>query len=68
MLFALAPLAAWGIVEWVIAIIIIAAVIGIMFVALRQFGVSIPPFVVQIFWIVVCAAVAIVAIRIVLSL
>lgn len=58
----------WGIVEIVIAIIVIAAVVGIMYIALQQFGVVIPPFVVKIFWIVVCAVIAILAIRFLLTL
>ncbi len=66
-LFAAGP-GAWGITEIIIAVIVIAACIGILFVALRQFGVAIPGFAVQIFWICVCAFVAILAIRFVLSL
>ncbi len=63
-----APAHSWGIVEIVIAIIVIAAVVGVLYVALQQFGVVIPPFVVKIFWICVCAAVAILAIRFLVTL
>jgi hypothetical protein len=58
----------WSIGDLLIAVIIIAACIGIVYVALRVFGVSIPAWAVQIFWIVVVACVAIFAIRLVLSL
>jgi hypothetical protein len=58
----------WGIVQIVIAIIVIAAVVGIMYVCLQQFGIQIPPFVVKIFWIVVAAVVGILAIRFLLTL
>ncbi len=68
MLFALPPIQSWGLVEILIAVVIIAACVGIVYVALRVFGVTIPPWVVQIFWIVVVAIVAIFAIRFVASL
>jgi hypothetical protein len=58
----------WGIGEILIAIIVIAACIGIMFVAIKVFGVTIPQWAIQIFWIVVVAACAILAIRFVLSM
>jgi hypothetical protein len=58
----------WSLMQIIITIIVIAACIGIMFVALRQFGVQIPPFVVTIFWIVVAAFVAIFAIRLIMSM
>lgn len=54
--------------ELLVAVVIVAACVGIVYVALRQFGVGVPPWVVQIFWIVVVAVVAIFAIRLVLSL
>lgn len=58
----------WSIGEVVIAIIIIAAICGILWVALRQFGVAIPQFVIQIFWILVCAVLCILAVRFLMSL
>ena len=59
--------AGWGFPQLIIAIIVIGACIGIMYVALRQFGVAIPAWVVQIFWIVLVAVVAIFAIKFLLS-
>jgi len=67
-LFALAVLfreggvATWGIIDWIKMIVIVAACVGIMYVALRVFGVTIPA------WAVVVAIVALVAINIIASL
>lgn len=57
----------WGIGEIAIAVVIIAAIVALVYIALRQFGVSIPPWVMQVFWILVVAFVIIVAIKIVLG-
>ncbi len=65
---ALGPPRTWGFGEIMIAIIIIAAVIGITVLALRNFGVEIPRIAVQIFWIVVVAFLAILAIRFLLGM
>ena len=62
------PLRGWGFVDFLVLIVIIAACVAIMYVALRQFGIAIPPWVIQIFWIVVVACVAIFAIRFVATL
>jgi hypothetical protein len=56
-----------GIAGWVIWLVVIAAVVGIALVALRAAGVAVPPFVIQIGWIVVCAVLAIAAIRFLLG-
>lgn len=58
---------AWGIGEIVIAVILIAAVVAILFIAVNAMGVQIPNWVVQIFWVVVIAVVAILAIRFLLG-
>ena len=58
----------WSIGEIAIAIIIIAAVVAIVYVALAKFGIAIPAWVIQVFWIVVVAGVCIMAIRILLGL
>ncbi len=60
--------AGWGIGEFVIAIIIVAAIVAVLFIALRQFGITIPAWVIQVFWVLVAAVVCIVAIRFLLSL
>jgi len=51
-----------------IAIVVIAAIIGLVYVALQKFGVAIPEWVKQVFWILVTAVVIIIAIRFVASL
>lgn len=48
--------------------VVIAACLGIVFLAMGHFGVRVPPVVMNIFWIVLIAFVAIVAIRLVLSM
>ena len=58
----------WGFGELAIAIIVIAAVVGIVYVALKQFGVTIPQWFVHVIWIVVCAFVCILAIRILMAM
>jgi hypothetical protein len=60
-------LRAWSFGELLIAIVIVAACVALVYVALRQFGVGIPAWVVQVAWIVVVAFVVILAIRLVLS-
>ena len=67
-LFALQPVATWSFGDWIIAIIIVAACIGILYVALRQFGIEIPQWLMRIIMICIVAVVAIAAIRFVLSL
>ena len=57
----------YSLVQLLILVVIIAACVGIVYIALQQFGVAIPRFVVLIFWIVVCAFIAIAAIRFVSS-
>lgn len=61
-------LAGWSLQSLIIAIVIIAAAVGVMIVALKVFEVSIPPWVVKIFWIVLVAFVAIFAIRLLFSM
>lgn len=58
----------WSFPQIIIAIIVIAAIIGIALIAIREFGVEIPAFVWRIFWIVVAAFCAIVAIRFLLTM
>ena len=58
----------WTIVQVLIAVIIIAAVIGIVYVALQQFGVAIPDWAKKVFWIVVVAVVCIFAIKVLINL
>ena len=58
----------WGFGDIMVAIIIVAAVICITWLALRHFGVEIPQIAVQIFWIVVVAFLAVLAIKFLLAM
>jgi hypothetical protein len=59
---------AWGIAEWIIAIIAIAGAVGILIIVLRVMDISIPDWAWKIFWIVVLVAVAIFAVRLIFSM
>ncbi len=67
-MFALTDIRTWGLGDILIAIVVIAACIALVYIALRQFGITIPEWVKQVFWVVVVAIVVIFAIRLVLSL
>jgi hypothetical protein len=56
-------MAAASLVHLITVIMIVAAVIGIAYIVARQAGITIPAFIVQIFWIVLAVVVGIVAIR-----
>lgn len=58
----------WGVGQIAIAVVVIAAVVALVYIALRQFGVAIPAWVQQVFWILVVAFVIILAIRLVLGM
>lgn len=49
-------------------IIVVAAIVAVVFAYCKHAGVVIPPFVVTVFWIVVLAAVAVVAVNFLLGL
>jgi len=54
--------------QLLIYVVIIAACAGLVYVALRQFGVAIPDWVIQVVWITVVAFVIIFAIKLVSSM
>ncbi len=58
----------WGLVEILITAIIIIAVVAVFLTYCNYAGVQIPPIFVRCFWIVLAAAVAILAIRFLLSM
>jgi hypothetical protein len=62
----LPPSWTWGGV--LIAVVVVAACLAVVYVALRAYGISVPPWVAQIGWILVVAVVAVLAIRFLLSL
>lgn len=67
-LLALAPVGTWGIVEWLICIIIVCAAIGITRLALQYFGVEVPAIIWRIAMICVIAVIAIIAIKFIVSI
>jgi hypothetical protein len=58
----------WGVADWAIAIVIIAGIAAAVFLALRQLGVAIPAWVIQLFWILVVVFVVVAAIRLLASM
>jgi uncharacterized membrane protein YbhN (UPF0104 family) len=58
----------WGIGDFAIALIVICAICAVAYVALNYFDVTIPPWVVRIFWILVVAFVCIAAIRLLMRM
>lgn len=59
---------AWSIGDIAVAIVVIAALVALVYIALHQFGVTIPEWVKQVAWVVVVAFVVILAIKIILSM
>lgn len=62
-LLALGPVAAWGLVDWLICIIIVLAILAVGSIVLRQIGYTIPPWVWQILGILVAVIVGIAVIK-----
>lgn len=58
----------WNFSDWAVLIVILGAIIGLVLIAIKQFGLTIPSWAIQVFWLVVAAVVIIVAIRFVASL
>lgn len=58
----------WSFMQWVITVIVVAASIAILVVVLNVLGFSIPAWAMTIFWILVVAFVAVVAVRFLISL
>lgn len=67
-LLAVAPVAMWGLEQWVIFLIVIAAALGILYAVCQYYGFPIPPIFLRIVGIVLVAAFAILAIRFLFSL
>jgi hypothetical protein len=53
----------YSVAQIAIAIVVIAAIVALVYIALRQFGVAIPAWVVNVFWVLAVACVVIMAIR-----
>lgn len=54
--------------ELAIWVVVVAAVVALMYIALREFGISIPGWVVHAFWIVLVAVGIIFAIKLVMGI
>ena len=67
-LFAVTPVSTWGILDYLVFAIIVAAVVGITYAALQYFGIEVPSVIQRIVLIVAVAAFAILAIRFLFSL
>jgi len=63
-----ALIAGYSIGQLAIYIVAIAAIVGLVYIALNNFGVAIPEWVKQVFWIIVVAFVIIAGIRVVMSM
>lgn len=51
------------IAEWAIIILVIGGIIGVLLVAVRAAGVTIPPFIITILWIILAVVIGVVAIK-----
>ncbi len=54
---------AWTLENILIAVVIVAAMVALVWIALREFKITIPPWVLQILWVVAVAFVVIMAIK-----
>ncbi len=59
---------AWGVEEILILIVIICGAVGVVIIACRYFGVTIPDWLIKIIGIVVVVIVAIIAIKLIFSI
>lgn len=59
----LAQIGAWSIAQWAIAIIVICGIVAVVVLVTRQMGVTIPPFFVNILWIVLAVVIGVLAVR-----
>lgn len=63
----LAQVGAWSIGQLAIFVIVICGIVGIVLVVSKQMGVSVPPFLVKILWIIFAVIVGVVAVKFLLS-
>ncbi len=61
-------LGGYSLVQIAILVVVALAVVGLVIVAQRQFGVAVPAWLVQVVWIVIAAVVIIAAIKFVAGL
>lgn len=65
---ALLAIGGYSIIQLIVVAIILAGAFGILFIVLRQTGVAIPPWAIQIFWIVLVVVVAVIAVKFIAGL
>ncbi len=64
----LSLISGWSVGQLAIGVVAGAAIVALVYVALQQFGVSVPEWVKQCVWIIIVALVIIFSIRLVLSM
>jgi hypothetical protein len=64
----LAVIAGYSLLQVLIAVVIVAGAVAILYIVLQRMGIAIPDWVVQIFWILVVVLVAILAFKFLFSL
>ncbi len=62
------PMSTWAFPDFLILAIIIGGCIGVTIIILRECGITIPPYVWRIFWIVLACFLGIIAIRLIASM
>jgi hypothetical protein len=65
-LFAQAAMAS-DVGHWAVVAIVVAGIVGILYVGLRQAGITIPPFVIQIIWIIIAVVACVIGIKFLLT-
>ena len=52
-------------VGWALAIVILAGIAGIVIIVVRQTGVTIPPFIVNVLWVLLAVVIGVFAIKLI---
>jgi uncharacterized protein (DUF983 family) len=60
---ALAVLAGYSLTQLAVAVIILAGICAVVWIAMRAMGVSPPPWIVQVLWVVVVVVVCVCAVK-----
>lgn len=64
----LAQFGGYSLIQLAIFLMVIAGIVGVVFVVIRQAGITIPPFVLTILWIIFAVVLGVVAIKVLSSL
>ncbi len=59
----LAQIAEYTLIHWILVCIVVAGIIGIFLVVVRQAGIEVPGWIIQILWIVLAVVVSVIAIK-----